>query len=157
MSRFSERFKELRKSRKLSQQNLADLLRTSKSSVNMYERGEREPGLEMLEAIADFFNVDMDYLLGKTSTANIMLVQCELSERERIHISDYRQLNGAGQNKVDEYTRDLLNSGRYSKGEEMFRAASSEDNHPAEIVEITPEEKERLDNATRITPENGDF
>ena len=28
----------------------------------MYERGEREPGLEMLETIADFFNVDMDYL-----------------------------------------------------------------------------------------------
>ena len=32
----------------------------------MYERGEREPGLETLEAIADYFNVDMDYLLGKS-------------------------------------------------------------------------------------------
>lgn len=31
----------------------------------MYERGEREPGLEKLEAFADFFNVDMDFLLGK--------------------------------------------------------------------------------------------
>ena len=32
----------------------------------MYERGEREPGLETLEQIADYFNVDMDYLLGKS-------------------------------------------------------------------------------------------
>ena len=36
----------------------------------MYERGEREPGLEMLEAIADFFNVDMDFLLGKSNIQN---------------------------------------------------------------------------------------
>ena len=36
----------------------------------MYERGEREPGLEMLEAIADFFNVDMDFLLGKSNIPN---------------------------------------------------------------------------------------
>ena len=70
MSKFSEKFKELRKSRNLSQQELADYLHTSKSSVNMYERGEREPGLEMLEAIADYFNVDMDYLIGKADVAN---------------------------------------------------------------------------------------
>lgn len=70
MSKFSERLKELRTSRKLSQQELADKLGTSKSSVNMYERGEREPGLEMLETIADFFNVDMDYLHGKSKIAN---------------------------------------------------------------------------------------
>ena len=36
----------------------------------MYERGEREPGLETLEVIADFFNVDMDYLLGKSDIPN---------------------------------------------------------------------------------------
>lgn len=73
MSKFSDRIKELRSSRKLSQQELADQLGTSKSSVNMYERGEREPGIEMLENIADFFNVDMDYLLGKSSTPNKVL------------------------------------------------------------------------------------
>ena len=79
MSKFSERFKSLRQSRKLSQQELADRLHTSKSSVNMYERGEREPGLEMLENIADLFNVDMDYLLGKSQTANMALSNKEKS------------------------------------------------------------------------------
>lgn len=67
MSLFPKRLKELRQSKELSQQKLADILKTSKSSINMYERGEREPGFEMLEAIADFFNVDLDYLLGKSN------------------------------------------------------------------------------------------
>ncbi len=70
MSKFSDRLKSLRQARGLSQQKLADILEISKSSINMYERGEREPGLDMLETIADFFNVDMDYLHGKTNIPN---------------------------------------------------------------------------------------
>ena len=53
MPKFSDRFKQLRTERSLSHQNLADQLGFSKSSVNMYERGEREPGLESMETIAD--------------------------------------------------------------------------------------------------------
>lgn len=72
MAKFSDRLRTLRKERGLSQQELAKQLRcVSKSSVNMYERGEREPNFETLEVIADYFNVDMDYLLGKTDTPNI--------------------------------------------------------------------------------------
>ena len=37
---------------------MADKLKISRSSVGMYEKGEREPSYELLEAIADFFNVD---------------------------------------------------------------------------------------------------
>lgn len=66
MAKFNERLKLLRREAGLSQQDFAKQLGTSKSSINMYERGEREPGLETLEAIADYFNVDMDYLLGKS-------------------------------------------------------------------------------------------
>ena len=67
MAKFNERLKSLRRESGLSQQDFAKQLGTSKSSINMYERGEREPGLEMLEAMADYFNVDMDYLLGKST------------------------------------------------------------------------------------------
>lgn len=71
MPKFSERLKQLRNERGISQQTLANCLGgISKSSINMYERGDREPGLETLEAIADFFNVDMDFLLGKSSIPN---------------------------------------------------------------------------------------
>ena len=70
MINFNIRLKTLRTDAGLSQQDLAIKIGLSKSSVNMYERGEREPSLETLEAIADFFNVDIDYLLGKTDVRN---------------------------------------------------------------------------------------
>lgn len=67
MVKFSTRLRELRKRHGLSQNALAEIIGTSKSSINMYERGDREPGFETLEAFADFFNVNMDYLLGRSS------------------------------------------------------------------------------------------
>ena len=70
MSKFSDRFKHLRIEHSLSQQNLADQLGFSKSSVNMYERGEREPGLDTMETIADYFNVDLDFLMGRSDIPN---------------------------------------------------------------------------------------
>lgn len=74
MTKFNIRLRELRKSKALSQQKLADIVGMSKSTINMYERGEREPGLEMLESFADFFNVDLDYLLGKTDVPRNNLI-----------------------------------------------------------------------------------
>ena len=78
MPKFHERLKLLRTQKDISQQILADQISLylggakscSKSSINMYERGEREPGLDLLEAFADFFNVDLDYLLGKSDIPN---------------------------------------------------------------------------------------
>lgn len=87
MSKFSERFKLLRKERGLSQAALATELGFTKSSVNMYERGDREPGLESLETIADFFNVDMDYLLGKSDVQNRFLYT-PASDAESVALSD---------------------------------------------------------------------
>lgn len=71
MPGFSDRLRSLRVNFGLSQQKLADLIgNVSKSSINMYERGEREPGLETMEAFADFFNVDLDFLYGKSDVPN---------------------------------------------------------------------------------------
>ncbi len=77
MSKFHLRLRELRMSRKISQQKLSEQLGISKSSINMYERGEREPGLDLLEAIADFFNVDLDYLTGKSDSPRKVLREYE--------------------------------------------------------------------------------
>jgi len=64
MAEFAKIFKRLRQERELSQSRLAEQLGLSKSAVNMYERGDRRPDFETAEMIADFFNVDMNYLLG---------------------------------------------------------------------------------------------
>lgn len=67
MAGFAQVLRLLRVEKGLSQQELANALKISKSSVNMYERGERQPNFETLELIADYFNVDIDYLLGRTN------------------------------------------------------------------------------------------
>lgn len=59
---FAKRLKELRASRGLTQDDLARELKLVKSSISMYENGKRKPSFEVLEAIADYFNVNMDTL-----------------------------------------------------------------------------------------------
>jgi len=57
--------KMLRLSRGLSQQELARDLELSAVTISGYETGKREPSLEILERIADYFNVSIDFLLGR--------------------------------------------------------------------------------------------
>lgn len=70
MSDFSKRLIELRKSKELSQLKLSELLGVSKSTVAMWESGQRTPTYNGYEEIADFFNVDVDYLRGKQDIKN---------------------------------------------------------------------------------------
>ncbi len=70
MAKFGERLRLLRTEKGLSQMEFAKQVKLTKSSVNMYERCEREPNLETIERIADYFNVDLDYLLGKSEFTN---------------------------------------------------------------------------------------
>lgn len=72
MSTFSERLRSLRSEKELTRATLSNLIGISPSSLNMYERGEREPGIETLEQIADFFNVDMDYLIGRQEVQRVV-------------------------------------------------------------------------------------
>ena len=60
------RLKELRKKRKISQLKLALDLNMNQNSISRYENCEREADYETLVKIADYFNVSLDYLLGRT-------------------------------------------------------------------------------------------
>lgn len=62
--------KQLRTERGLSQAQLANILHVSASAIGNYESGIRIPKLEIMELFADYFNVDLGYLYGKTSTRN---------------------------------------------------------------------------------------
>ena len=62
---FKDALKQLRTKRGLSQVELAEKLGFSAGLIGMYESGKRKPSFEALEAIADFFNISIDYLMGK--------------------------------------------------------------------------------------------
>ena len=62
---FPERLQYLRERRRISRRVLSELCGLNSDAVRRYERGEREPTLHSLIAIADFFEVTVDYLLGR--------------------------------------------------------------------------------------------
>ena len=101
MSKFSERLRELRKSRDWSQEVLAQKLHTSRSRVSMYEQGRREPDFEMLESIADLFNVTQSYLDNSID----YIVPLNNDEKELIEI--YRASDDAFRQRIMEYCKML--------------------------------------------------
>ncbi len=65
MSSFGKTLRNLRTSKDLTQTQLANALGLAFSTISMYERGEREPDFEIMEAIADYFNVSLNHLYGR--------------------------------------------------------------------------------------------
>lgn len=63
---FAERLTHLQKERKLNKKEIFETIGLSRTAYYRYETGEREPSISILTALADFFNVSTDYLLGRT-------------------------------------------------------------------------------------------
>lgn len=63
---FSERLRALRTSRSISQERLARQLNYGYTAIANYESGRNEPSISDLSKIADFFDVSVDYLIGRT-------------------------------------------------------------------------------------------
>jgi len=66
------RLKELRKKKNISQVKLAMDLNMNQNSISRYENGEREADYETLIAFADYFDVSVDYLLGRTDNPEVV-------------------------------------------------------------------------------------
>ncbi len=62
-----ERIKSLREAKHITQQQLADYITVGKSTVGMWENEKREPDIETLAKIAEYFCVSIDYLAGRTN------------------------------------------------------------------------------------------
>lgn len=63
--------KKIRKEKGISQLKLAMDLNTNQNTISRYETGEREPGINELIKIADYFDISIDYLVGRTTNPKI--------------------------------------------------------------------------------------
>lgn len=70
MIKFAERLRELRKERHVTQKGMGEILGVQLRSYQCYESGDRRPDYEKLVALADYFGVTTDYLLGRTDQRN---------------------------------------------------------------------------------------
>lgn len=64
--KYGDRIAYLREQNNLTQQQLADKIGITRASLSHYEKNRREPDYKTLEKLADFFEVSIDYLLGRT-------------------------------------------------------------------------------------------
>ena len=66
METFPERLQKMRERRRISRAIMSELCGLSKSMISKYERGEKQPKLETLVVLSDFFDCSIDYLVGRT-------------------------------------------------------------------------------------------
>lgn len=66
---FSTRLKELRKNKKVNQIETGKIADITSKQIQRYESGESEPTLSVLIALANFFDVSLDYLCGRSDVA----------------------------------------------------------------------------------------
>lgn len=90
------RIKELRIKANLSQKELANKVGISNQAISFYENGKRKPKIDKLKALADFFNVSVPYLQGKTN----------LSDPQLTKLID--ELSNEADNIVKKYKRDTF-------------------------------------------------
>lgn len=99
------RIKELRLERKYSMEQLAQKIGIGKSSISQYESNQRTPSTETQEALADLFNVDVDYLMGRTPIRRRIdlegFISSEISSREIKIVKAYRKAPQPTQTAID--------------------------------------------------------
>ena len=71
MSKFADRLKQLRSEKNMTQEQLGEILGVKKYSIYTYEKERSGPDIDGLIALADFFDVSVDYLIGRTDKREI--------------------------------------------------------------------------------------
>lgn len=121
--KFGSRLQQLRAGRNMTQEDLANKFKISKSAIGMYERDEREPSFELLKRFADFFDVSLDYMLGNTDAPN--------PDRSITHpdIATLEMLNRITPDLLEnlkratpEQLQNIRNAMKYSRTEQEFLA-----------------------------------
>jgi transcriptional regulator with XRE-family HTH domain len=74
LNTFGERLKKLRNDKQLTGEELGKILNVTKVAVSNWESGNRTPDADMLIKLADFFDVSLDYLLGRTDDPNTVIL-----------------------------------------------------------------------------------
>ena len=105
---FSVRLKELRKKTQLTQSEFARRFNISNGAIGNWESGKRQPDSETLSAIADFFHVSVDYLLGRTDSPALSSLDAQL---RGIDFALFDEV----QDMTEEQKQDILDYIKYKK------------------------------------------
>lgn len=97
---FRRRLKKLRLEKKLTLEELAKIIGTTKTTLSRYENGERSPKLQLVGALANYFNVDMTWLSGLEDSNQPLLDILSLDRKIASNIKEIRTKNQLSKESV---------------------------------------------------------
>ena len=128
MDAIGERIKEARQERGLSQEELAQIINSTKSAISRYESGKRQPRIEQLKSIASALDVDVNWLMnGYTLEQRDQVWKEKVSRRfeeadawkkgkDRLNVA-FDSLNTSGQQEAVKRVEELTEVPRYRRQE----------------------------------------
>lgn len=128
-AKFGENLTRIRRSKKITQKSLAEMLNTSPTSVNYWEKGTTKPRLDMMQGIADALEVPLASLIdwdeadakfnpeGKLAEEvnTLEQIEKEYGKEAVMLLEAFSQLNAVGMVKAMEYVSDLSEQDKYKK------------------------------------------
>lgn len=100
---FAKRLKELRTTKKIKQEELANILDVSQNTISNWEKNISEPSLDKLILLANYFEIDINYLLGYVSV--IKFIDKDTQEL----LNNFKLLNKFEKQRVLGYIKSLVN------------------------------------------------
>lgn len=98
---------ELRQEKNLTQTELAEAIKTSRTNIGRWEKGLNEPTASQIIKLADFFECSIDYLLGRSDDFGLVTVQkekpAEFTPSELTLLDDFRMLPAPEKAQAQEY------------------------------------------------------
>jgi len=97
---FAVRLHLLRTQANISQKSLGDSVGVSYHAISKIENKQRAASIEIIYALAEYFNVSIDYLTGRTDNPDMFNNKQKLTEEELVLLDDFRLLNKYEQNII---------------------------------------------------------
>lgn len=102
------KLKELRKQKELSQKEIAEIIGVERNTYGNYEIERSEPSISMLTKLADYFDVSIDYLVGRADELDRVIIEHNITSDERQMLQLYRKLNQNMKSRLIGYTYALI-------------------------------------------------
>lgn len=121
------RIRELRKHKDLTMKDLGSQIGVSESTVSLYENDKRQPDQDTLLRIADYFQVSIDYLLGRTDVKHIAMQSDKapspsVTDEEKALLGYFRSMNKEARDKIIWIAKTLADSPSTQEGHIRKRA-----------------------------------
>lgn len=123
---FNNRIKQLRIEKKLTQDDLAQILNFGRTAIANYESGRSEPSYSIILKLAEFFDVSIDYILGRTNIRNPYDKSLALDDESKNLIETAKSLSSENKKMLDEYIKLLKIKDSMDKSKDESSAAGND-------------------------------